>query len=73
MPRLHRKTISVSLITFFSFLRWELHSKERGFTMLDILRKTWWPNWALFVWTPLLIVFKIFFERLNKFIDRGRD
>jgi hypothetical protein len=24
--------------------------KERSFRMLKTLRKTWWPNWTLFVW-----------------------
>jgi hypothetical protein len=45
---------------FLYFLHWNLPSKERGFRMLKALRKTWWPNWMLFLWRPLLTVFKNF-------------
>jgi hypothetical protein len=49
------KAIPISWL-HFSFLRWKLPSKERGFSMLKALWKTWRLSWMLFLWRPLLTV-----------------
>jgi hypothetical protein len=41
--------------------------------MLKTLRKKWRLNWTLFLWRPLLTVFKKFFKSFNKCIQVGRN
>jgi hypothetical protein len=58
----------------FSFLRWKLHSKERGFRMLKTFRETWSPNWTLFLLRHFPTDFKNFLnESTNILIWAGDD
>jgi hypothetical protein len=61
------------LIAFFSFVRWKLPSEERGFRMLKIFRKTWRPNWTLFLLEVFGDCFRKFLNDSNKRIQVGGD
>jgi hypothetical protein len=62
VPR-HRPDLSRQyhlLYCIFLFPKEKTTLKGRSFRMLKTLRKMWWPNWTLFLWRPLLTIFKTF-------------